>query len=103
MSKADRQTAFIKFHRSNPDVWRHFRDLTQKLIKRGHNKFSQRMIWEAMRMDYMLKTDGDKFKLSNNHLPFYAKLYLMKYPEHGNVFELRQKKSPAVVRIPNSA
>ncbi len=54
MTAIDRKAAFIKFHKDNPDVWRVFRDRTRRLIKNGHKHFSQRMIWETMRMDAIM-------------------------------------------------
>jgi hypothetical protein len=100
MSAVKRKAAFRKFHKDNPQVWSMFRGKTSRLVKIGHTKFSQRMIWESIRHDSMQVTTDDKFKLNDHHLIYYAKAYLKKYPEDGEVFSFRpRKKSPSVATI----
>lgn len=93
MSADSRKRAWAKFFSENPMVWKMFRHHTTELIEAGHKTMSHRMIWETIRFNSMLETNGEPFKLNNNHLPFYAKLFMKRYPEYGQVFELREKKS----------
>lgn len=88
-SLMSKRSTFLAYHRDNPEVWLYFKRYAFKLIEAGHTKFSQRMIWESMRMDAMLNTTGYQYKLNNNYTKFYAEIFMQKHPQYGDVFDLR--------------
>ncbi len=95
MSKPEtqRKAEFEDFHNRNPQVWSQFARLTKAVIQRGHSKLFGRMIWELIRYNSMMQTDGDPFKLDNDLLPYYTRLFHIEYPQFGKVFETRGKEN----------
>ena len=86
MKPADRWAWVMKYR---PEVYKEFERRTLELIALGHTRFSQRMIWEVMRHDSMVRTGGPEFKL-NDHCTKYAALEFRKRnPAHADVFQLR--------------
>ena len=81
--------AFRQYHRENPLVWDCFNRYALELVLSGKRKFSQRMIWETMRMDSMLSTKGEYYKLNNDYTKYYAEMWMLKNPTYGQVFEMR--------------
>ena len=86
----DRYEAFIKFHHENPQVFRIFQERALEMIKTGRKHYSARTILEVARWDIHLQTNGEPFKINNNHIPFYAKLFSEAQPEHRNFFRKRE-------------
>lgn len=93
-----------KFHEAHPEVWDAFVELTFTAIRRGHKTYGARTIWEVMRWNCGVGSDGEaKFKLNDHYPPFYARRFHRMYPEHNGFFRLREQKSgqaPAVNLAP---
>jgi len=85
----DRFEAFMKFHTENPQVFRIFQERALEMIKTGRKHYSARTILEVARWDIHLQTNGEPFKINNNHIPFYANLFREIHPQHGEFFRAR--------------
>lgn len=95
----------IEFHREHPVVWQYFCRFARDRIQRGFKHYSVNGIFERIRWETAEARDGDetKFKLNNNHRPFYARAFMAKHPEHEGFFRTRLQTSrvePAVERPP---
>ena len=76
-----RLMAFNKFHQKNPHVYRILEGLALKVFAVGHEAWSLYNLYEKGRWDLNFKTTDKKFKLNNNHAPFYARLILRNNPQ----------------------
>ena len=88
----ERYDAFRKFHLVNPHVFDKFEEFAREARKAGRTRFSAHMIGNRMRWYTQIETTGDEYKVNNNHLPYYAKLLMLLYPdEFGEFFQRRDR------------
>ena len=83
------------FHVEHPYIFSLFVRFTLEKIDQGHKHYSasavfQRIRWETDRPDY---AKGLDFKLNNNHIPFYARGLMRKFPKHAGFFRTRHQIS----------
>ena len=83
--------AFERFHEANPAVYEWLRNESLSLVRNGRRRFGIWTLWGVLRWR-TLKTHGDKYKLNNNHTPFYARLLMDTEPELAGLFQLRERK-----------
>lgn len=82
---------FVQFHRENPAIWRLFRLFTFNRIKRGFKRYSARGIAARVRFETDLPTQDDTgFKLNDHYTPYYARMFAVRYPNHGDFFRMRE-------------
>ena len=82
-----------KYHKNNPLVYRLFCEQVFRAIANGRNKCSPYQIIEWLRWEVQFKAQSeDGFKISNNHIPFYARLFVHDYPQYKDIFNLKQMK-----------
>ena len=86
----DSGTKFFKFHESNPFVYQIFCKRTIQMIQAGRRHYSARAIIEVVRWDIDVQTSAEEFKINNNHIPFYARMFMTAYPEHDGFFRTRK-------------
>lgn len=82
--------AFRKFHAGNPQVWDDFCKFTFQLIKKGFSNYSAYAVMHRVRWESAMSTSGDPFKINNNFVPHYARLFHEVYPAHAGFFETRE-------------
>lgn len=85
---------FWRFHWANPVVYQVFSRFALEAALRGRRKFGVAAIWERMRWELNLATDGDEYKLNNNYPAFYARLWMADNPQHQGLFSLREQRVP---------
>jgi hypothetical protein len=85
--------AFEVFHSKNPEVWELFKKFTFNVIETGRKHYSVNAIFERIRWHTDIETEGDRFKLSNNHRAYYARHFHEQYPEHDGFFKIKQLRS----------
>jgi hypothetical protein len=78
--------------KNNPKVWEKFRDYTLDVINSGRNNYSQWAIVNRIRWNEEIETQGGEFKINNNYISFYARMFHAKYPEHEGFFRLKPFK-----------
>lgn len=79
---------FVAFHRTNPHVYAALRSLALTAKRRGARKVGIGQLYEVLRWQYGLQTNGEEFKLNNNYRSLYARL-LNEEPELRGLFETR--------------
>lgn len=84
---------FKEFHSKNPQVYTSLVKLAKELKGRGHRKIGIKMLFEVVRWQTMLKTEGDQFKLNNNYHSRYARMIMDNEPDLDSIFELRELRS----------
>ena len=77
----DKREKFIRFHNRNPHVYQLFNKYASEAYVAGNKKFSHWLIMNRIRWDSLVKTDGDKYKIPNEHIAFYARLWVKRNPK----------------------
>jgi hypothetical protein len=83
------------WHRANPSVYEYFERFTFEAIDRGHKKLSAWLIVNRIRWETTVVTSGGDFKISNDFIAYYARLFMHNHPEHRGFFRTRPMKEEA--------
>jgi hypothetical protein len=70
----------VEWHKQNPEVWEYFEGFLLKPSKR-QKKISHWLIINRIRWEISIMTTGGEFKISNDHIAFYARYWKAKYPQ----------------------
>lgn len=84
---------FAEFHRHNPQVYQALRRLALNLATSGRKRGSINQLFEVLRYEYALRTQGDEYKLNNNWRSRYARLLMESEPALRGWFETRDLRS----------
>lgn len=82
--------AFIEFERKNPHVRELFDQFAMQGIMQGRMNFGARMVWERIRWFTAIETTDLEFKVNNNFIAYYSRLFMIEHPEHGDFFRTRR-------------
>lgn len=80
------------FHRENPQVYQHLRALALALLDSGQPHHSIKGLFEVLRYNAKLRTNGTPYKLDNNYTAFYARLLMLREPRLDGFFYLRSRR-----------
>ena len=94
-SRSKLERAALRFHEANPQVYVLFKKYAFQAARARHRHFGVAMIWERLRWHTMVETQGDAYKLNNNHRAYYARMFMADYPEHREFFRTRRVKHEA--------
>lgn len=87
---------FKRIHKEKPEIYQEFCRVTKTLMERGWAKYSAYGIMHVVRFRVwkpgVTMRPEEQFKISNNMIPFYARLYCRDNPETNGFFCLREKK-----------
>lgn len=83
---------FAVFHTENPRVFEALEAMAAEMVLRGRKRISARMLIEALRYDFYIKTDdpNSDFKVNNNYSAHYARMLLDVHPDWEGLFQLRE-------------
>jgi len=90
------------FHRANPRVWELFCSFGQRAAERdnpgngGLRTYGARMIWERIRWEVNVELrgiDGTRVRLNDHYVAYYARAFMMRYPEYAGLFKPRKLSS----------
>ena len=84
---------FQEFHRRNPDILKHVITIALEAKALGFVVGSISLVWERLRWLYAIQTEGDRFKINNNHRAFYARLAMKTEPKLAGYFKTRENVS----------
>jgi len=86
----ERKRAFWKWHSANPEVWEYFERFALEAVSRRHRRISHWLIVNRIRWETSVITTGKDYKISNDLIAFYARLWNAKHPEHAELFQLKR-------------
>jgi hypothetical protein len=66
-----------------------------EMRRRGHRQYGIKALFEVLRFNHAMRTEGDIFKLNNNYTALYARLLMDNEPELDDFFETRRRTSEA--------
>lgn len=84
---------FKDFHEANPQVYERLVNMTRNLVARGRPRIGMGMLFEVIRWEHYMKTEGEPFKLNNNYRAFYSRLIEKENPDLKGIFTKRQSVS----------
>ena len=87
-----RKRKWWNWHKQNPQVWDKFESYTLEAINSGRKKYSHWAIINRIRWHNEIETRGGEFKISNDYICFYARLFHARHPQHKDFFTLKPLK-----------
>ena len=86
----ERKEAWWTWHKINPQEWLLFERFAHEALSHGHRKISHWLIINRIRWETAIVTTGGDFKISNDYIAFYARLWKAKYPQHKDLFNTKR-------------
>ncbi|CAB4122273.1 hypothetical protein UFOVP36_7 [uncultured Caudovirales phage] len=77
------------FHKANPHVYELFERFTFEAISRGHKSLSAWLLVNRIRWETSIVTTGGDFKVSNDYIAYYARLFMARHPSHDGFFKIK--------------
>ena len=81
-----------EWHRKNPHVYQMFERFAFEAIRKGHEHLSAWLIVNRIRWESTVVTKGEDFKVSNDFIAYYARLFHALNPEHAGFFKTHKLK-----------
>jgi len=79
---------FKKFHAENPLVYSELKKLSKK-VKVLKSCYSIYALMHVIRFNFDINTNGKPFKISNDNIPFYARMLVTEFPEYEGFFAIK--------------
>ena len=83
---------WLKWHKENPQVYELFDRFTKEAIRKGHTRLSAWLIINRVRWETSLETFGGDFKISNNFIAYYSRLFMEMNPTYKGFFKIYPMK-----------
>jgi hypothetical protein len=90
MTFSEKKEAWWEWHNANPAVWDYFEKFSLDAVRRGTKKISHWLIINRIRWEVYIVTTGKDFKISNDFIAFYARLWKLRYPQHRELFNTKR-------------
>ena len=94
---AERKQKWWAWHKQNPQVWGKFEEYTLEAVASGRRHYSHWAIINRIRWNREIETRGGEFKISNDYICYYARLFHAKYPQHNDFFKLKPLKEEKLI------
>jgi hypothetical protein len=78
-----------EWHKQNPHVYDLFEKFTLDAISKGHERLSAWLIVNRIRWETAVETRGDDFKISNDFIAYYARLFMHNHPRYEGFFKTK--------------
>ena len=92
-----RKSDWWEWHKENPHVWELFEKYTFDAINSGLTSYSHWFIVNRIRWDYEVVTKSGEFKISNNYIAFYARLFHAYHSEYSEFFNIKPFKEERMI------
>ncbi len=83
---------FIEWLDENFHVWQAFVSEAFKVRAKGFKHYSARTIVHVLRHHSAVAEEGSEWKINNNHSPYLARLFDLRYPQAAGMWEYRKTK-----------
>jgi hypothetical protein len=93
----ERKQKWWAWHKQNPQVWGKFEEYTLEAVASGRRHYSHWAIINRIRWNREIETRGGEFKISNDYICYYARLFHAKYPQHNDFFKLKPLKEEKLI------
>jgi hypothetical protein len=89
-SFAERRKEFAQWHKDNPLIWEYFEQFSIEAVTSGKKRISHWLIINRIRWEVFIVTTGKDFKISNDFIAFYARLWQKVHPQHKDLFNTKR-------------
>jgi len=93
----ERKQKWWAWHKQNPQVYEKFKEYTLEAVNSGRKRYSHWAIINRIRWNREIETRGGEFKISNDYICFYARLFHAEYPEYREFFNLKPLKEEKLI------
>lgn len=83
---------WLEWHKANPAIWRYFEQFAIEALDRRKRRLSHWLIINRIRWEVYVVTTGGDFKISNDFIAFYARLWRHLHPEHKDLFNIKHMR-----------
>lgn len=90
--RSSKKRKWWAWHRSNPHVYHLFKRFTFEALGKGHEHLGAWLVINRIRWETNIETTGDDFKISNDYIAYYARLFMAEFPEHEGLFRTKTMK-----------
>jgi len=80
------------WHKENPEFYELFKKFTFQAIHKGHHNLSAWLVANRIRWETMIVTTGDEYKINNDFLALYSRLFMHDYPDYAGFFRTKPMK-----------
>lgn len=87
---------FVAWLGENLHIWDAFVAQAKQIHAKGFKHYSARTIIHVLRHHSALHEHGGEWKINNNHSPYLARLFDLRYPQFAGMWEFRKTKSISV-------
>lgn len=94
---SQRKSEWWKWNKQNPHVWDLFEKYTFQAIESGLTSYSHWFIVNRIRWDFEVVTKSGEFKISNNYIAFYARLFHAYHPKYSGFFTIKPFKEEKII------
>jgi len=91
-SHSETKLKWWRWHNANPDVYDMFERFALDAIRQGHTNLSAWLIVNRIRWEVAMETSGDDFKISNDFIAYYARLFHANHKQHEGFFRTKKLK-----------
>jgi len=84
---------FAAFHKANPHVYSVLKKEALRMKWLGFKKFGMKSLFEVLRWQSGIQTQGEPWKLNNDFTACYARKLMAEVPALEGFFEVRERKS----------
>lgn len=81
-----------EWHKQNPHVYQLFKRFTYDALNAGKKHSSAWLIVNRIRWETSIVTRGSDFKISNDFIAYYARLFHAEHPQHEGFFRTKRMK-----------
>ena len=90
------KTKWWKWHKNNPEFYKLWCHYTFVAIKRGHKNFSGWAVANRVRWETEVETTGSNYKVPNDYIALYCRLFMHHYPKHKGFFRTKTMKRAVI-------
>jgi hypothetical protein len=83
---------FAEYDARNPAIWELFQHFTFAIMNAGQTHYSADAILHRVRWETTV-TSTETFKINNNYSAFYARKFMMSYPQYDGFFRTRTSQA----------
>ncbi len=92
--KTKLEAAFEEFHQSNPKIWDLFCKFCLEAANAGRKRLGAKAVMERLRWEtFIAKDSKEEVKINNSYTAYYARKFVMAYPEYDELFTMRKIKT----------
>lgn len=87
---------WLDWHAANQHVYELFKQFTFEAIDKGHRRLSAWLVVNRIRWETTVETNGGDFKISNDFIAYYARLFMDEHPKFRGFFRTKPLKEERI-------